>query len=136
MVNDSGFSEEDIILYTTGNCHLLSWYVHQKIKYCNYHDFSDEYGIYLLKHEGVVIHSLVYHDGSYFDITGRYEIPEEIYDYWASCYEEYEGHNKHFFSLEPMENLTDLELESYTDAEREKAQSFVKHNIRKFLHFD
>ncbi len=141
MFVNSGFSEEEAMRYTTGDCHLLSWYIYQKIVYCNYHDFSNNYGIYLLKNKGVVIHSLVYHDSYFFDITGRYDAPEEIYDYWASCYPEYSGANKEFFTLEVIdpqnpEERKELDLNAYDDEDQKQVQFFANYKIRQLLHLD
>ena len=118
------FDEDVINLYSNGDCHLLSYYINIYNKHTK---------IYLLRHDGVIIHSLVYYNNKFHDITGGYDDPRKIYDYWSKCYPEYEGKAKLLFSLSLINDIKDLSLDEYSIAEHIAAERFVKTNINKLL---
>lgn len=115
------FTNDIIALYSTGNCHLLSYYINKYVGGSN---------IYILRHDGVVIHSLIFYEGMYHDITGHYCYEEDVYNYWGKCYPEYESpESKKLFSLLPMNHLDELELNQYTMKENVAARIFVEDHM-------
>lgn len=67
------FSQNIISLYSEGNCHLLSYYMQKKL-------LNSE--IYVLLNNNEIIHSLVYYNGDYYDIYGKYNSQKQCMKYY------------------------------------------------------
>jgi hypothetical protein len=124
------FSDEIIEIYTSGNCHLLSYYLSQRFPEGKIYVLTDAHITKKKTFLPEVVHSYLYLNGCYYDILGCHTDPDLMISEWKSNY--MLGDN-HYFNVRPMGSLDELDLDQYTSDEHYSAQMFIDTYIENYF---
>ena len=118
------FSHTLISKYGAGDCHLLSLYIHRLLSGSQIYKLVSKTKVRRGKLIDIIVHSLIYYEGFFYDIHGKYESVDHIIKHWVAIYDE----DYNSFWVDKSEEV-ELPLEQYTEQEHNEAYIFVKNNL-------
>lgn len=126
------FDYKILDLYSAGDCHLLSYYIYLYLS----EKSSESPRIYKLvsavRKSKIIVHSLVYYNGFFYDIFGKYDSIDHVIRHWIAMYDEkYEDFE---MSVSNGEELFDVI--QYSEEEHQETRKFVDDNIDLLLSQD
>lgn len=116
--------------YGEGNCHLLSLYMKEKLPESQIYVLTSTTRAKAGKMVTLIVHSVVYYEGYYYDIYGKYDSKDHIIRHWVAMYDE---DPKTLDIVSCSEHQFELELDQYSDIDHIEARMFVDQNLKLLL---